>query len=67
LTGCYNTFVIRIWQEEPGGILRGYLRHTATQEEAYFTSFEEVMQLMQKYLSSGVEDLTGQNNPIKLR
>jgi hypothetical protein len=67
MNGHYNTFIIRIWQEEPEGILRGYLRHTATQEEAYFASLEDLKQIIQKYLSSSVEDLTGQNNPIKLR
>jgi hypothetical protein len=65
LTGYYNTFVVRIWQEEAGSVLRGYLRHTATQEEAYFTSIEEMKLFMLKYLSRSVENLTGQNNPIK--
>jgi hypothetical protein len=59
LTGYYNTFVVRIWQEEPGGVLRGYLRHTATQEEVYFTSIEEMKTFVLKYLGQPADSPNG--------
>lgn len=42
-----HAFVLRIWQEE-GIPWRGWVQHTASQEQAYFQNVEELLAFLQE-------------------
>ena len=52
LAGYYNTFLIKIWCDEAGGKLRGYIQHASTQQHAYFASSEEMNKFILNHLDS---------------
>jgi hypothetical protein len=50
MTGQYSTFVVRLWCDEHGKLLRGQIEHTISHEHSYFDKFEDMNKFMTKYL-----------------
>lgn len=50
MTGYYNTFVVKIWCDESGGTIRGYIQHVSSQERIYFLNLEDMNSFILKHL-----------------
>ena len=49
--GYYNTFVVKIWCDYTGEMLRGNIQHVSTQERSYFLSLPDMTDFIVKHLS----------------
>jgi hypothetical protein len=63
MTGYYNTFVVKIWCEEAGGTIRGYIQHVSSQEHIHFLNLEDMTNFILSHLEpppgeSGTPDKT---------
>ncbi len=50
MTGHYSTFVVKLWCDECGQLVRGQIEHATTQDHAYFVKLEDMNTLITKYL-----------------
>lgn len=50
MTGYYNTFVVKIWCEEKGGTIRGYIQHVSSQEYIHFLNLEDMTNFVLNHL-----------------
>ena len=55
-TGYYNTFVVKIWCDDGGEMVRGHIQHVSTQEHTYFLSLENMADFMVSHLSPPPKD-----------
>ncbi len=49
--GYYNTFVVKIWCDDGGEMIRGHIQHVSTQEYMYFPSPENMTDFIVSHLS----------------
>ena len=50
--GYYNTFVVKIWCDDHGEMVRGHIQHVSSQEYAHFSSLENMTDLLVSHLGS---------------
>ena len=48
--GYYNSFVVKIWSEEPGGAVRGHIQHVSSQENSHFLNLDKMLDFMKAHL-----------------
>ena len=48
--GYYNTFVVKIWQNEAEGTMRGHIQHVSTQEQAHFFGLKNMSNFILSHL-----------------
>lgn len=59
--GYYNTFVVKIWCDDHGEMVRGHVQHVSSQEHTYFPSLENMTDFVVSHLGSAPSNLTAQN------
>ena len=51
VVGYYNTFVVKIWCDDSGEMIRGHVqRVTSTKEHIYFSSLEDLTDFIVRHL-----------------
>ncbi|MDY6918287.1 MAG: hypothetical protein SVP26_10160 [Chloroflexota bacterium] len=48
--GYYNSFVVKIWSEEPGGRVRGHIQHVSSQESCNFLDLDKIVEFITAHL-----------------
>ncbi|MFO7996567.1 MAG: hypothetical protein R6U93_05440 [Dehalococcoidia bacterium] len=59
--GYYNTFVVKIWQSEVEGTMRGYIQHVSTQEQAHFFGLGNMSNFILNHLGPPAGDSISQD------
>lgn len=49
--GYYNSFVVKIWSDEPGGKVRGHIQHVSSQESSHFLNLDKMLDFIIAHLS----------------
>ena len=49
--GYYNTFVVKIWCNDCGKMIRGHIQHVGSQEHAYFLNNTSMTDFMASHLN----------------
>ncbi len=49
--GYYNSFVVKIWSDEPGGRVRGHIQHVSSQESSRFLNLDKMLDFIIAHLS----------------
>jgi hypothetical protein len=61
--GYYSTFIVRIWNDETEGTMRGHIQHVSTQEHAYFLSLENMTDFIESHIGILPNDRTISSDP----
>ena len=48
--GYYNSFVVKIWSDEPGGRVRGHIQHVSSQESSHFLDLNKIVEFIMAHL-----------------
>ena len=48
--GHYNTFVVKIWCDDYGDMIRGHIQHASSQEYAHFSSLKNMTDFVVSHL-----------------
>ena len=56
IKGYYNSFAVKIWNDEAEGTMRGYVQHVRMQEYAYFLSPDNMAYFIVRHLSCPPND-----------
>jgi len=48
--GYYNSFVVKIWSDEPGGKVRGHIQHVTSEESSHFLNLDKMMDFIIAHL-----------------
>ena len=54
--GYYNTFVVKIWCNDYGEMIRGYVQHVSSQEQSYFLNNESMNDFIMGHLAPPSDD-----------
>jgi hypothetical protein len=57
--GNYSSFVVRLWVDSNGAMMRGHIQHVTTQKETFFLDFDKMLDFMNRNLESLPHDLSG--------
>ena len=57
IVGYYNTFVVKIWCDDHGEMVRGHVQHVSSQEHTYFSSLENMTGFVVSHLGSAPSNL----------
>jgi hypothetical protein len=60
--GHYNTFVVKIWCDDYGDMIRGHIQHASSQEYAHFSSLKNMTDFVVSYLGPPPNNSVTQNN-----
>lgn len=56
--GYYNSFVVKVWSEKPGGKVRGHIQHVGTQESSHFLNLDKMLDFIIAHLGPPPEGLS---------
>ena len=48
--GYYNSFVVKIWSDAPGGRVRGYIQHVSSEESSNFLNLDKMLDFIMAHL-----------------
>jgi len=48
--GYYNTFVVKVWCNNGGEMIRGHIQHISTQGYMYFSNLEDTVDFITSHL-----------------
>ena len=48
--GYYNSFVVKIWSDEPGGKVRGHIQHVSSEESSHFLNLDKMLDFIVSHL-----------------
>lgn len=52
--GYYNSFVVKVWSDEPGGKVRGHIQHVSSQESSHFLNLDKMLDFIISHLGPPV-------------
>jgi len=59
--GHYNTFVVKIWCDDYGDMIRGHIQHVSSQEYAHFSSLKNMTPFVVSHLGPPPSNSVTQN------
>ena len=48
--GYYNSFVVKIWSDAPGGKMRGHIQHVSSEVSSHFLDLEKMLDFIRAHL-----------------
>ena len=48
--GHYSTFVVKIWCDDCGDMIRGHIQHVSSREHTYFLSLDSIVNFVVSHL-----------------
>ena len=49
--GYYNSFLIKVWTEDEGNLIRGHIQHVGTEEDIYFLKWGKMVDFMLAHIN----------------
>ena len=59
--GHYNTFVVKIWCDDYGDMIRGHIQHVSSQEYAHFSGLKNMTDFVVSHLDPPPSNSVTQN------